>query len=249
VTADDLADVVLQQPSRRVSPLAVESSRGSGRPSPLSLANGTRMTAIPRAPGPSLTNDRSRPAPRKGRRLMSAHDLFADHDPPTVAALYLSGLDHGDRYSHGKLTQAIASSEPSRDPAAAESFRPARSLRRLRAARRRRLHLAHRDPRAAPGERGPGPRGAGPHGRIACRSGEPRTRPRADAGLPHLRGRPAVQAIRRSLPGSPGRAPETLLRVPAPGETRWPFTFCDQDAKVRAVTRRGCRPGISRGVA
>ncbi|TRO55816.1 hypothetical protein E4K73_49205, partial [Streptomyces sp. IB201691-2A2] len=34
--ADDLADVVLQQRSSRVSQLAVESSRSSGRPSPVS---------------------------------------------------------------------------------------------------------------------------------------------------------------------------------------------------------------------
>jgi hypothetical protein len=37
--ADNLADVVLQQRSSRVSPLAVESSRNSGRPNPVSQAS------------------------------------------------------------------------------------------------------------------------------------------------------------------------------------------------------------------
>ncbi|MFX0575082.1 hypothetical protein [Nocardia nepalensis] len=49
--ADDRGDVVLQQRSNRVSQLAVESSQGSRRPSPLSLANGDPMTAIPKTPG------------------------------------------------------------------------------------------------------------------------------------------------------------------------------------------------------
>lgn len=139
---------------------------------------------------------------------MPAHDLFADHDPPTVAALYLSGLDHGHSYSRVELTWAIARTyatvdgpdsllpvyrrclsdaggvgggreerrawafrmaaglaldewnatsgwpatqgrallpavpEPVCDPVAAEVFRPARALRRLRAARRRPVRVA-----------------------------------------------------------------------------------------------------------
>lgn len=39
---------------------------------------------------------------------MPSPDSFAEHDPLTVAALYLSGLDHGQLYSPMEVTRAIS---------------------------------------------------------------------------------------------------------------------------------------------
>src|ERR1700754_4273125 len=52
--ADDLADVVLQQRSSRVSQSAVESSRSPGRPSPVSHPAAQPLQPYPEPPGPPI---------------------------------------------------------------------------------------------------------------------------------------------------------------------------------------------------
>src|SRR3954462_2503903 len=65
--ADDLADVVLQQRSSRVSQLAVESSRSSGRPSPVSHPAAQPLQPYPEPPGPPILRTTGSDPHVKGR--------------------------------------------------------------------------------------------------------------------------------------------------------------------------------------
>ncbi|MGC2998790.1 cupin domain-containing protein [Streptomyces sp. G35A] len=82
--ADDLAGVVLQQRSSRVSQSAVESSRGSERPSPVSHPAAQPLQPYPKPPDPPILRT-TRADPRmEGRTTVSDLLLERVADPDAV---------------------------------------------------------------------------------------------------------------------------------------------------------------------